>query len=143
MPAPLVRCPGLTRPGPAAQVELLRRLARAGLRDLEAGAFVSPKAVPQMADSAAVLAAARRDPLLRRDAGVRLPVLVPNARGLEAALAAGASEVRGRLALRGRHGAGRFRGLTHLTLSPISTTPTSTTRWRCSRRPRRASAGAT
>ena len=41
-----------------------------------------------------VLAAARRDPLLRRDAGVRLPVLVPNARGLEAALAAGASEVR-------------------------------------------------
>ena len=98
------------------QVELLRRLARAGLRDLEAGAFVSPKAVPQMADSAAVLAAARRDPLLSRDAGVRLPVLVPNARGLEAALAAGASEVRavaeGRPALRDRHGAGRFGGLT-------------------------------
>ena len=137
--------PGLTRPDPAVQVELLRRLARAGLRDLEAGAFVSPKAVPQMADSAAVLAAARRDPLLRRDARVRLPVPVPKARGLEAALAAGASEVRavaeGRPALRDRHGAGRFGGLTFL--DAFSSSPPPTSRWRCSPRPRRASAGAT
>jgi isopropylmalate/homocitrate/citramalate synthase len=54
---------------------------------VEAGAFVSPKWVPQMADSAAVLAG-----IERRD-GVSYPVLVPNLQGFEAARAAGAREV--------------------------------------------------
>ena len=59
----------------------------AGLTAIEATAFVSPKWVPQMADHAEVLAR------IRRHAGVAYPVLVPNLKGLEAALAAGAEEV--------------------------------------------------
>ena len=69
------------------KVELIDRLAGCGLKSVEAGAFVSPKWVPQMADSADVMRA-----LVPRD-GVGHPVLVPNLRGLEAALAAGAREV--------------------------------------------------
>lgn len=69
------------------KVELIRRLAAAGLPVVEAGAFVSPRWVPQMAGSAEVLAA------LPRGAGVAHPVLVPNMKGLEAALAAGAEEI--------------------------------------------------
>ena len=69
------------------KVALIDRLAEAGLQAIEAGAFVSPKWVPQMADTAAVLAA------IRRRAGVSYPVLVPNMKGMEAALAAGAREV--------------------------------------------------
>lgn len=71
----------------ALKIKLIDDLAAAGLREIEAGAFVSPKWVPQMADSAAVLAG------ITRRAGVRYPVLVPNLQGLEAALAAGAREV--------------------------------------------------
>jgi hydroxymethylglutaryl-CoA lyase len=71
----------------AVKIQLIEDLAEAGLADIEAGAFVSPKWVPQMADSAAVLAGLKRDP------GKRYPVLVPNLQGLEAALAAGAREV--------------------------------------------------
>lgn len=76
------------------KVELIARLADAGLRAIEATAFVSPKWVPQMADNAAVLAevlAADR----QRDAAGRIdyPVLTPNLKGFEAALAAGAREV--------------------------------------------------
>ncbi|MDX2101658.1 MAG: hydroxymethylglutaryl-CoA lyase [Alphaproteobacteria bacterium] len=71
----------------ADKVALIRALAAAGLTTIEAGAFVSPKWVPQMADSSAVLTALGSLP------GVRLPVLVPNLQGLEAALAAGAGEV--------------------------------------------------
>jgi len=71
----------------ATKVELIRRLGEAGVPVIEAGAFVSPKWVPQMADSAEVLAA------LPEDDGRRYPVLVPNLQGLEAALAAGAREV--------------------------------------------------
>ncbi|HRQ82113.1 MAG TPA: hydroxymethylglutaryl-CoA lyase [Azospirillaceae bacterium] len=70
----------------AVKVELIRRLAAAGLQSVEAGAFVSPKWVPQMADSADVLAAVR-------DLSCDLPVLVPNLKGLEQALAAGAKEI--------------------------------------------------
>jgi len=66
----------------AAKVALIDRLAEAGLTVIEAGSFVSPKWVPQMADTADVLAAITRRP------GVSYPVLVPNAKGLEAALAA-------------------------------------------------------
>jgi len=71
----------------AVKVELIERLADAGLSSVEATAFVSPKWVPQMADHAEVLERIRRKP------GVSYPVLTPNLKGFEAALAAGASEV--------------------------------------------------
>jgi hydroxymethylglutaryl-CoA lyase len=71
----------------AVKVELIHRLQDAGLPVIEATAFVSPKWVPQMADNAQVMAAIRRKP------GVSYPVLVPNKKGLDAALAAGAREV--------------------------------------------------
>ncbi|ROR32438.1 hydroxymethylglutaryl-CoA lyase [Inmirania thermothiophila] len=69
------------------RAELVRRLADAGLAAVEAGSFVSPRWVPQMADTEAVLAALPPRP------GVRYPVLVPNEKGLERALAAGAREI--------------------------------------------------
>jgi hydroxymethylglutaryl-CoA lyase len=69
------------------KVELIHRLQDAGLSVIEATAFVSPKWVPQMADNAQVMAAIRRKP------GVSYPVLVPNRKGLEGALAAKADEV--------------------------------------------------
>lgn len=69
------------------RIELIERLADAGLPVVEAGAFVSPLWVPQMSATGEVLAG------IRRKAGVSYPVLVPNMRGLEAALAAGAEEI--------------------------------------------------
>ena len=69
------------------KVELIHRLQDAGLKVIEATAFVSPKWVPQMADNAEVMAAIRRKP------GVAYPVLVPNKKGLDAALAANVGEV--------------------------------------------------
>ena len=71
----------------AVKVELIDRLSATGLSVVEAGAFVSPKWVPQMADTAEVLAGIRRRP------GVAYPVLVPNTRGLEQAIAAGVEEI--------------------------------------------------
>ena len=71
----------------AVKIELVERLAEAGLPAVEAGAFVSPRWVPQMADSGAVLAGIRRKP------GVSYPVLVPNMQGFEAAAAAGVDEI--------------------------------------------------
>jgi hydroxymethylglutaryl-CoA lyase len=71
----------------ADKIALITGLAGAGVSVIEAGSFVSPKWVPQMADSAAVLAGLPALP------GVRLPVLVPNLKGLEAAQAAGVSEI--------------------------------------------------
>ncbi|MGR2680240.1 hydroxymethylglutaryl-CoA lyase [Chromobacterium haemolyticum] len=71
----------------AVKLELIRRLAASGLRSIEAGAFVSPKWVPQMAGSAEVLAG------LDLAGPVSYPVLVPNEQGLEAALDAGAREI--------------------------------------------------
>jgi len=71
----------------AVKIALIEKLADAGLSVVEAGAFVSPKWVPQMADSAAVLAGVRRKP------GVSYPVLVPNMQGFEAAKAAGAETI--------------------------------------------------
>jgi hydroxymethylglutaryl-CoA lyase len=71
----------------ATKVELIERLADAGLPAVEATAFVSPKWVPQMADHTEVLERIRRKP------GVAYPVLTPNLQGLEAARAAGATEV--------------------------------------------------
>jgi len=70
-----------------AKVAFIDRLSASGLQAVEAGAFVSPKWVPQMADSAEVLAR-----IQHRD-GVSFPVLVPNERGLERALAAGVEEI--------------------------------------------------
>ena len=69
------------------KVELVERLADAGLPAIEATAFVSPKWVPQMADHTEVLERIRRKP------GVDYPVLAPNLKGFEAARAAGATEV--------------------------------------------------
>src|SRR5687768_17906680 len=71
----------------AIKLELIERLADAGLRSVEATAFVSPKWVPQMADHTEVLERIRRKP------GVSYPVLTPNLKGFEAARAAGATEV--------------------------------------------------
>ncbi|HEY7847229.1 MAG TPA: hydroxymethylglutaryl-CoA lyase [Candidatus Limnocylindria bacterium] len=62
-------------------------LVDAGLREIETTSLVSPKAVPQMADADAVLAALDRRP------EVRYPVLVPNQRGLERAVAAGVDAI--------------------------------------------------
>jgi hydroxymethylglutaryl-CoA lyase len=64
----------------AHKIDLVRRLQAAGLREIEVTSFVSPKWVPQMADNAEVMAG------IPRPAGVRHAVLVPNAKGLEAAL---------------------------------------------------------
>ena len=69
------------------KIEFLDRLAGAGLTVLETTSFVSPKWVPQLADAEDLLAG------LARRAGVRYPVLVPNERGLERALAAGCTEI--------------------------------------------------
>jgi hydroxymethylglutaryl-CoA lyase len=74
----------------ATKLALIRRLAAAGLRDIEATAFVSPKWVPQMADHAELMAELRT---LDGVAGVNFPVLTPNMQGFEAAVAAGAREV--------------------------------------------------
>ena len=70
-----------------AKVALIEALADAGLKSIEAGSFVSPKWVPQMADTAAVLARLKRAP------DVSYPVLVPNMQGFEAAAAAGVEEI--------------------------------------------------
>jgi hydroxymethylglutaryl-CoA lyase len=69
------------------KLEFLDRLADTGLRVLEATSFVHPKWVPQLADAEELLAG-----LTMRD-GVRYPVLVPNERGLDRALAAGVREI--------------------------------------------------
>jgi hydroxymethylglutaryl-CoA lyase len=71
----------------AVKVELIERLADAGLPAIEATAFVSPKWIPQMADHTEVLERIRKKP------GVSYPVLTPNLKGFEAARAAGATEV--------------------------------------------------
>jgi hydroxymethylglutaryl-CoA lyase len=70
-----------------AKLALIETLAEAGLRVIEAGSFVSPRWVPQMATTAELLSRLRPLP------GVALPVLVPNLQGLQAALAAGVQEV--------------------------------------------------
>lgn len=69
------------------KIALINRLAEAGLPEVEATSFVSPKWIPQLADAETVLAGITRQP------GVRYPVLVPNERGLERAVAAGVKEI--------------------------------------------------
>ncbi|MGH3912214.1 MAG: hydroxymethylglutaryl-CoA lyase [Pseudonocardiaceae bacterium] len=69
------------------KAEFLDRLAGAGLQVLEATSFVHPRWVPQLSDAAELFG------LLARREGVRYPVLVPNERGLDRALAAGVAEI--------------------------------------------------
>ncbi len=69
------------------KLELIERVANAGLRTIEATSFVSPKWVPQMGDHDRILRGLKRHP------GVNYPVLTPNLKGFEAAVAAGADEV--------------------------------------------------
>ncbi len=70
----------------AVKIELVHRLQSAGLREIEVTSYVSPKWVPQMSDNAAVMAGIRRQP------GVRYSVLIPNMKGLDAALSAPRAE---------------------------------------------------
>jgi len=70
-----------------AKIDYITALGDAGLRVIEAGAFVSPKWVPQMADSAEVYRNIPKDP------GVEYPVLVPNEKGLDRALDAGVTSI--------------------------------------------------
>jgi hydroxymethylglutaryl-CoA lyase len=70
----------------AVKAEFIRRLADAGLTTIEATSFVRPEWVPQLADAEQLM------PLID-DVRARLPVLVPNRRGLERALALGAREI--------------------------------------------------
>ena len=74
----------------AVKLELIERLGAAGLKTIEATAFVSPKWVPQMGDAAEVMAAVMKT---ARRPGVSYPALVPNMQGFEQALAAGAEEI--------------------------------------------------
>ena len=69
------------------KIELIDRLAEAGLRAIEATAFVSPKWVPQMSDNATVMQC------IERRTTTVYPVLVPNLQGFDAAIQAGATEV--------------------------------------------------
>ena len=69
------------------KIELIERLANCGVPVVEAGSFVSPRWVPQMADSEAVLKGLTPHP------GTRYPVLIPNMTGFERAIRAGATEI--------------------------------------------------
>lgn len=75
----------------AIKVELIERLADAGLSVVEATSFVSPRWVPQMGDNSEVLRALLASP--RRRPQVSYPVLTPNLKGFDAAIEAGAQEV--------------------------------------------------
>src|SRR6266487_3258653 len=70
-----------------AKIEYITALADSGLKIIEAGAFVSPKWVPQMADTAEVYREIPKDP------GVEFPVLVPNMKGLERAMEVGVKSI--------------------------------------------------
>ncbi len=71
----------------AVKIEFIERLATAGLRTIEATSFVSPRWIPQLADAEEVMQG------IRPRGGTRYPVLVPNEKGMQRALAAGASEI--------------------------------------------------
>src|SRR3954452_20115798 len=71
----------------ADKIRFIDALVAAGIRDIELTSFVSPKWIPQLADAAEVARG------VARPAGVRMSALVPNRRGLEAALAAGMKEI--------------------------------------------------
>lgn len=69
------------------KIELINRLAKTGLKAIEATSFVSPKWVPQMADHVEVMRG------ITKEEGVRYPVLTPNIKGFSTAIEAGAEEV--------------------------------------------------
>lgn len=69
------------------KVAFINLLSETGLQTIEAGSFVSPKWVPQMADTDKVYAS------INKKSGVSYPVLVPNAKGMEAAVAASVKEI--------------------------------------------------
>lgn len=69
------------------KIELINRLADAGVKVIEAASFVSPKWIPQLADGREVLEG------IQKRENVHYPVLVPNLKGFENALAAGATEI--------------------------------------------------
>ncbi len=71
----------------AVRAEFIDRLASAGLPAIEAGSFVSPKAIPQLADTEELYR------LIHRASGVRYPALVPNLQGLERAMSVGVREI--------------------------------------------------
>jgi len=71
----------------ADKIRYIDLLSQTGLRWIEATSFVSPKAIPQLADAAEVFGAIKKAP------GVRYPVLVPNIKGYERARAAGADAI--------------------------------------------------
>lgn len=69
------------------KLQLIDKLADAGVRYIESASFVSPKWVPQMGDAKEIMTAVKRKP------GVTYAALTPNVKGLETALAAGVEEV--------------------------------------------------
>ncbi len=69
------------------KIELINRLAETGLSIIEIASFVSPKWIPQLADGRVVLEGIKKNP------NVRYPVLVPNLKGFELAMQAGAKEI--------------------------------------------------
>lgn len=69
------------------KIEFINRLSQTGLRIIEAGSFVAPSKIPQLADTAEVLQA------IDKPAGISYPVLVPNMKGFEAAVAAGVTSI--------------------------------------------------
>ena len=71
----------------AVKIQLINMLSQTGLRVVEATSFVSPKAIPQLADGAEVLQG------ITYENGVSYPVLVPNQKGMEAALKCGVKEI--------------------------------------------------
>lgn len=71
----------------AAKIEFIDRLSETGLKTIEATSFVSPKWIPQLADAEEVFKGIAKKP------GVAYPVLVPNEKGMERALACGAQEI--------------------------------------------------
>lgn len=74
------------------KLDLIRRLQRSGLDSIELTSVVSPKAIPQLADCRKVLGHPHMKTLLS-DSQIRLPVLVPNVKGLEIAVQHGVREV--------------------------------------------------
>ena len=71
----------------SAKIEFINRLSETGLRTIEATSFVSPKWIPQLADAEEVFKGIKKKP------GVAYPVLVPNEKGMQRALDAGAGEI--------------------------------------------------
>ena len=71
----------------AVKIQLINMLSQTGLKVVEATSFVSPKAIPQLADGAEVLQG------ITYENGVSYPVLVPNQKGMEAALKCGVKEI--------------------------------------------------